>query len=134
MKFRVISSKNEIESIDKNEEFIHFAFRPSNADIFSVISNNPNVKAIQIPTSYMKTLSKSINTFFDLYGVSLIEGDVWGHRKDINEYYEVPDSVYEKLKELINEGLTEEDIVDKLSRETKLNPDFIKFLINQDLN
>lgn len=131
MKFRVISSKDGIASIDKNENFIHLAFRPSNADIFSIISNNPNVKAIQIPASYMKTLSKSINTFFDLYGVTLIEGDVWGHRKDINEYYEVPDSVYDRLKELLNDGLSEDEIIEKMSKETKLNPDFIRFLIKK---
>jgi hypothetical protein len=130
MKFRVISTKSDIENIDKNDEYIHFAFRPSNTDIFNAISNNPDLKAIQIPSSYMKTLSKSMKMFFDIHNVSLIEGDIWGHRKDINEYYEVPDSVYKKLREMVNEGLSEDKIIEKMSKETRLDPDFIRFLLN----
>jgi hypothetical protein len=28
--------------------------------------------------------------------IQLLEGDLWGHRKDINEYYIIPSSVFEK--------------------------------------
>jgi len=28
--------------------------------------------------------------------IQLLEGDLWGHRKDINEYYSIPSSVFEK--------------------------------------
>jgi hypothetical protein len=30
--------------------------------------------------------------------IQLIEGDIWGHRKDINEYYSIPSSLTEKNK------------------------------------
>ena len=48
----------------------------------------------------MATVSKSIEMFLEMQRIQLIEGDVWGHRKDINEYYTVPSSVVEKIREM----------------------------------
>jgi len=42
-----------------------------------------------IPISYKKTISKSTLMFLEMQGIELLEGDVWGHRKDINEFYEI---------------------------------------------
>ncbi|MHB8102778.1 MAG: DUF1699 family protein [Methanosarcina sp.] len=28
--------------------------------------------------------------------IQLLEGDLWGHRKDLNEYYSISSSVFEK--------------------------------------
>ena len=52
----------------------------------------------------MATVSKSIDMFLEMQRIQLIEGDVWGHRKDINEYYTIPSSVTEKIKEMKIEG------------------------------
>ncbi|MCD4768302.1 MAG: DUF1699 family protein [Methanosarcinales archaeon] len=30
MKIRIVSSRNELETLEENEELIHLAFRPSN--------------------------------------------------------------------------------------------------------
>lgn len=129
MKIRVVSSKEEIEMLNPNEEIIHLAFRPANTDIFAIVQKCPQVKALHIPTSYKRTISTSAIMFLKMQGIELLEGDVWGHRKDINEYSEVSPSVYERIKEYHAQGMAEQDIIEKLVRETRLSPDFIAFLV-----
>ncbi|MCS3923782.1 DUF1699 family protein [Methanosalsum natronophilum] len=131
MKIRVVSSKDEIETLGSDEEIVHLAFRPSNTDIFSLVMKCPDVKALHIPSSYKKTLSRSAEMYLEMQGIKLLEGDVWGHRKDINEYSEVSRNVYDRITELRNEGLPEEEIAEKMSKETRLSPDFIEFLMKE---
>jgi hypothetical protein len=38
-------------------------------------------------------LSKAIQYFLEMQRIQLIQGSVWGHRKDLNEYHEVPATV-----------------------------------------
>lgn len=129
MKIRVVSSKDEIKTLDPEEKIIHLAFRPANKDIFSLAIRCPKVKAIHIPISYMKTLSISARMYLQMQGIELIEGDVWGHRKDINEYYEIPQRVFDHMKQYKSEGMPEADIAEKLKRETKMSTELILFLI-----
>jgi len=131
MKIRVVSSKDEIDTLSNDEEIVHLAFRPSNKDIFTLVGKCPNVKALHIPSSYKKTISGSTQMFLSMQGIDLLEGDVWGHRKDINEYSEVSQRVFDRIKEYRSEGLSEEKIVDKMSKETRLGSDFIKFIMKQ---
>ena len=88
MKIRVVSSKEEIPTIE-NEEIVHMTFRPSNKDIFTLAKTCPGLKGIHIPGSYTKTISNSTLMFLEMQNITLMEGDVWGHRKDINDYYEI---------------------------------------------
>lgn len=132
MKIRVVSSKEEIETLSPNEEIIHLAFRPANTDIFAIVQKCPQVKAFHIPTSYKKTISNSIKMFLKMQNIELLEGDLWGHRKDINEYSEVSPHVYDHIKQYRENGMAEEDIIEKLIRETRLSPDFIEFLVNKN--
>jgi hypothetical protein len=132
MKIRVVSSKEEIETLNPNEEIIHLAFRPANTDIFAIVQKCPQVKAFHIPTSYKRTISTSAIMFLKMQGIELLEGDVWGHRKDINEYSEVSPSVYDRIKEYHAHGMAEQDIIEKLVRETRLSPDFIEFLVKNN--
>ena len=97
MRIRIVSKQNEIAEVN-NEIAIHLAFRPSNKNIFAIVENNKEVKAIQLPKSYMKTISESITTFLNMQGIKLIEGDVWGHRKDINPYFDISDGVIKSFK------------------------------------
>ena len=60
--------------------------------------------------------------------VALLEGDVWGHRKDINEYSEINPEVFERMEELRADGLSESAILDRLVRETRLSKDLLKFI------
>ncbi len=36
-----------------------------------------------------------------------------GHRKDINEYYEIKPEIFDRMKELKKEGLSEADLLKK---------------------
>ncbi|OPY21368.1 MAG: hypothetical protein A4E24_00627 [Methanomethylovorans sp. PtaU1.Bin093] len=129
MKIRVVSSKEEINTLDPNEEMVHLAFRPSNTDILTLIMKCPHIKALHIPSSYRRTISNSVTMYLKMKGIELLEGDVWGHRKDINEYSEVSPSVYDRIDQYQKNGMAEQDIVEKLVRETRLSPDFISFLV-----
>ncbi|TRZ87241.1 MAG: DUF1699 family protein [Methanosarcinales archaeon] len=131
MRIRVVSSKEEIDSLGSSEKIIHLAFRPSNKDIFSLVQACPNVKAIHIPSSYIKTISNSTRMFLEMQDISLLEGDVWGHRKDINEYSEIKPEVFERMQELKASGLSEQAVLDRLGRETRLSKDLLKFLIKE---
>ncbi len=131
MRIRVVSAKEEINSLGTGEKIIHLAFRPSNKDIFALVQACPNVKAIHIPGSYIKTISSSTRMFLDMQGIALLEGDVWGHRKDINEYSEVKPAVFDRMEELKREGLSESAVLDRLGRETRLSKDLLKFLLKE---
>ena len=65
----------------------------------------------------------------DMQGIDLLEGDVWGHRKDINEYSEINPKIFDRMKELMEQGLSEPDLLGKLGRETQLSNDLLKFLL-----
>ena len=131
MKIRVVSSREEIPQLNANEKVIHLAFRPSNKDIFSLVQTCPKVEVIQIPSSYRRTVSKSIEMFMTMQNIKLIEGDVWGHRKDINEYYSIAPALLDKIKELKSEGMSDENIVNKLEREGKLNREMLFYILSK---
>ncbi|MGP8321316.1 MAG: DUF1699 family protein [Methanosarcinaceae archaeon] len=131
MKIRVVSSRGEIPNLDQNENVIHLAFRPSNTDIFALVKACPKVEVIQLPGSYRRTISKSIGMFMDMQNIKLIEGDVWGHRKDINEYYITSTTINDRIKDLKSEGIPDEKIADKVSREGKLNKDMILYMLGK---
>ncbi|MGV8078337.1 MAG: DUF1699 family protein [Methanosarcina sp.] len=132
MKIRVVSSREEIFTLNPNERIVHLAFRPSSKDIFGLVETCPKIEVIQLPKSYMRTVSKSIQMFLEMQRIQLIEGDVWGHRKDINEYYDIPSSVIEKIKEMKIEGKSSEDIETKVSRESKLNPGMVAYIMTKE--
>ncbi|WP_048156373.1 DUF1699 family protein [Methanosarcina sp. Kolksee] len=131
MRIRVISSRNEILSLNPNEKVVHFAFRPSNKDIFLLVETCPKLEVIQLPRSYIRTVSRAIEMFMEMQKVQLIEGDVWGHRKDINEYYTVPSSVISKMRCMKAEGIPSEKIAEKLAHESKLSPEMISYILNK---
>ena len=86
LRLRVVSSKNDIDALDRNEQIIRLSFKASVNDIFRLLRNCPKIVAIQFPQCYRKGLSKAGEMFLAMQGIELIEGDVFGDRKDINEY------------------------------------------------
>ncbi len=72
MRIRVVSSKEEISTLGKGEKIIHLGFRPSNKDIFALVQSCPDVKAIHIPSSYIRTISNSTKMFLDMQGIDLL--------------------------------------------------------------
>ena len=132
MKIRVVSSREEIFTLNPNERIVHLAFRPSNKDIFGLVETCPKIEVIQLPKSYMATVSKSMEMFLEMQKIQLLEGDVWGHRKDLNDYYTVPSSVLDKIKEMKLEGKSSEDIEEEVSKKNKINPEMVGYILTKE--
>jgi Protein of unknown function (DUF1699) len=128
MKIRVISSREEINSLKSNEKAVHFAFRASNLDFLKLLQKAPRLQMIQLPSSYMKNMSNAVHLFLDTQGVSLLEGDVWGYRKDLEEYFTIEDATIEEIQSLAASGANMDDVTDKIQKKTRLNPDLIKYV------
>jgi hypothetical protein len=133
MKIRIISSREEINSIRPNEKAVHMSFRASNVDFLNLLQNAPRLQMIQVPPSYLKTMSKAIDVFLDMQGVKLLEGDVWGHRKDIDEYFTVPDETLTAIKSMTKEGTAPDEITKEVQRTTKLGSELIKFIAQTEI-
>ncbi len=133
MKIRVVSSKEEVLMLNPNEGVVHLAFRPSNRDIFALVETCPKVEVIQIPKSYCRTVSMSIEMFLKIRRIRLMEGDVWGHRKDINEYYEIPSSVIEEIRELKQNGAPAEVIQWEVAKRNKVTPGMVAYILSKDV-
>jgi hypothetical protein len=98
-------------------------------DILELVESCPKIEVIQLPKSYMSSISKSIEMFLEIQRIQFIEGDVWGHRNDLNEYYNIPSSVIEKIKIMKLKGKSTEDIEEEVSRKSKLNPKMIAYIM-----
>ncbi|WP_440948290.1 DUF1699 family protein [Methanosarcina sp. T3] len=133
MKIRVVSSREEIPTLNPNERIVHLTFRPSNRDIFELVESCPRIEVIQLPKSYMATVSKSIGMFLQMQRIQLLEGDIWGHRKDINEYYIIPSSLIDNIKEMKIEGKSAEEIEKKVSSESKLNSEMVAYILAKEV-
>lgn len=133
MKIRVVSSRDEIITLNPNERIVHLAFRPSNKDIFGLVETCPKVEVIQLPQSYKRTISKSIDIFLEMQRIKLLEGDVWGHRKDLNEYYDVPSPVIDKIKAMRNDGKTSDEIEAEVSKKTRMNPEMVAYILLKEI-
>jgi len=127
-RLRVVSSKNEISNLNPNEKMIHLAFRASNVDFLSLMQRCPRLRMIQVPPSYKKTMSNAMQVFLDMQGVELLEGDVWGHRKDLDEYFTVEDATLEEIRTMAASGSSMEDISAQLQKKARLGPDLIKYI------
>jgi len=132
MKIRVVSSREEIFTLNPNERIVHLTFRPSNKDILAMVETCPKIEVIQLPKSFKRSIAKSIEMFLTMKRIQLIEGDVWGHRKDMNEYYDIPSSVIEKIKIKKINRKSSEDIEKEVSKETKLKPEMVAYIMAKE--
>jgi len=128
MRIRVVSSKNEIPNLNPNERIVHLAFRASNVDFLSLMKICPRLRAVQVPPSYHKTMSKAIQLFLEMQGIELLEGDVWGHRKDIDEYFMINDETVEEIETMVSSGVGIDEAADQIMKKTRLAPDLIKYI------
>jgi hypothetical protein len=133
MKLRVVSSKKEITDLNRNEQIVHLAFRASNMDVMGLVQSCPRLRAVQIPPSYHETMSKAAQQFLEIQGVQLLKGDVWGHRKDIDEYYAIGDKIVQRISSLMAEGNSIDETVKRLQRETKLSEDLIRYILKEQV-
>ncbi|HNT71819.1 MAG: DUF1699 family protein [Methanothrix sp.] len=128
MRVRVVSSKNEIPNLNPNERIVHLAFRASNVDFLNLMKICPRLRAIQVPPSYHKTMSKAITLFLEMQGIDLLEGDVWGHRKDIDEYFMIEDETIGEIEAMIAGGASAEEAAGEITKKTRLAPDLVKYI------
>ena len=131
MKIRIVSSKEDINDLTRNDQTIHLAFRASSTDMFKLLQSSPRLRAVQVPPSYYKNMPNTGRTFLETQGVEIIEGDVWGHRKDIDEYYVVNDKVIKRISDLQSDGMNVEEISSRISWESKLSPAMVNYIIKQ---
>jgi hypothetical protein len=128
MRVRVVSSKNEIPNLNPNERIVHLAFRASNVDFLNLMKICPRLRAVQVPPSYHKTMSKAIQLFLEMQGIELLVGDVWGHRKDIDEYFMINDETVEEIEAMVSSGVGIDETADTIMKKTRLAPDLIKYI------
>ena len=128
MRLRVVSSRTEIPGLSPNEKMIHLAFRASNVDFLNLIQRCPRLRMIQVPPSYQKTMSNAIQVFLDMQGIELLEGDVWGHRKDLDEYFTVEDAIMEEIRTLTASGASTDEVATQIHKKARLGPDLIKYI------
>jgi hypothetical protein len=128
MRLRVVSSRSEIPALSPNEKMIHLAFRASNVDFLNLMQKCPRLRMIQVPPSYRKTMSNAIQVFLDMQGIELLEGDVWGHRKDLDEYFTVDDSTMDEIRAMAANGVSADEVAAQIQKKARLGPDLIKYI------
>ena len=128
MRLRVVSQRTEIPNLNSNEKMVHMAFRASNVDFLNLLQRCPRLRTIQVPHSYQKTMSNAIQVFLEMQGIELLEGDVWGHRKDLDEYYTVDNETIDEIRNLTSSGIASDDVVNQIEKKSKLSSDLIKYI------
>jgi hypothetical protein len=128
MRLRVISARTEIPNLNPNEKTVHLAFRASNVDFLNLMQRCPRLRMIQVPPSYHKTLSNAIQVFLEMQGVDMLEGDVWGHRKDLDEYYTVDDTTLKEINALAASGASVDDVAEQIRKTSRISSDLIKYI------
>jgi hypothetical protein len=128
MRFRVVSARTEIPDLNPNEKAVHMAFRASNVDFLNLMQKCPRLRVVQLPPSYKKTMSDAIKVFLDMQGIDLLEGDVWGHRKDLDEYFTVDEATMKEILTLA-EGSTDLDkVASQIQSKFRIAPDLVKYI------
>ena len=128
MRLRIVSARTEISNLNPNEKLVHLAFRASNVDFLNLMQRCPRLRMIQVPPSYRKTMSNAIQVFLDMQGIELLEGDVWGHRKDLDEYFTVDDATLEEIRTLAASGAAMDDVANQVQKKSRLSPELIKYI------
>ncbi len=128
MRLRVISARAEIPNLNPNEKTVHLAFRASNVDFLNLMQRCPRLRMIQVPPSYRKTMSNAIQVFLEMQGIAMLEGDVWGHRKDLDEYFTVDDATMDEIRTLMASGSTMDDVADQIHKKARIGSDLIKYI------
>ena len=128
MRLRVISTRTEIPNLNPNEKTVHLAFRASNVDFLNLMQRCPRLRMIQVPPSYHKTMSNAIQVFLEMQGIEMLEGDVWGHRKDLDEYFTVDDATMEEIRTIVASGTTMDDLSNQIQKKARIGSDLIKYI------
>jgi hypothetical protein len=63
----------------------------------------------------------------------LIEGDVWGHRKDLDEYFIVDDDILAEIRDLTAKGVRIEDVTAQIQAKGRLGPNLIRYIAKTNI-
>jgi hypothetical protein len=130
IQIKVISSPKEISNIDSTEKAVHFAFRPKTNDLITLLNTVPSIEVIQIPDSYIKTISQSILMLLEMKNVILTTGYLWGHRTDISEYFYPPVGLIEEIEKYRKTNETDEYIIQRFSLKYPIGEGILKYILN----
>ena len=133
MRLRVVSARSEIANLNPNEKMIHMAFRASNVDFLNLMQRCPKLRLIQVPPSYRRTMSDAIQVFMDMQGIELLQGDVWGHRKDLDEYFTVEDATLNEIRSLAASGANMDDVTTQIQKTARIGPELVKYIAKTKL-
>jgi hypothetical protein len=89
---------------------------------------------IQVPPSYRKTMSNAIQVFLDMQGIEMLEGDVWGHRKDLDEYFSVEDATLEEIRALAASGVSADEVADQIQKKSRIGSELIKYIAKSKIS
>jgi hypothetical protein len=73
-------------------------------------------------------MSSAIQVFLDMQGIEMLQGDVWGHRKDLDEYFTVEDATLAEIRSLAASGATMDDVTDQIQKKARISPELIKYI------
>jgi hypothetical protein len=73
-------------------------------------------------------MSNAIHVFLDMQGIELLEGDVWDHRKDLDEYFTIDDATMAEISVLASTGVTMDDVANQIQKKARIGPDLIKYI------
>lgn len=112
MRLRVIRARNEIPDLSPDEKNVHLAFGASNLDFLNLMQRCPRLRMILVPPSCRETMSCAIKVFLEMQGIDLLEGNVWGHRDDLDEHFTVDDSTLQEIRDLTASGTAVDEAAD----------------------
>ncbi|MHB8120336.1 MAG: DUF1699 family protein, partial [Methanothrix sp.] len=64
----------------------------------------------------------------EMQGIDMLEGDVWGHRKDVDEYFTVDDTTLEEIRALVAGGASVDDVADQIRKKARIGSELIKYI------
>jgi len=73
-------------------------------------------------------MSDAMKVFMDMQGVELLQGDVWGHRKDLDEYFTVEDATLNEIRSLAANGANMDDVTAQIQKTARIGPELIKYI------
>jgi hypothetical protein len=73
-------------------------------------------------------MSNAIQVFLEMQGIDMLEGDVWGHRKDLDEYFTVDDTTLEEIRTLAASGASVDDVADQIRKKARIGSELIKYI------
>ena len=78
-------------------------------------------------------MSDAIQVFMDMQGIELLQGDVWGHRKDLDEYFTVEDATLNEIRSLAASGANMDDVTTQIQKTARIGSELVKYIAKTKL-